>query len=246
MGAVTTVFGEVAGEYDCVRPGYPASIATAISEYLGGQPETVAEIGAGTGKATEVFALLGGQLICVEPDPRMAAHLAAKVPRARIVISDFAGWIPPSGGVRVLAAALIWHLLDSDHRCELARRALAPSGVAALVGRAYANADESQGAAVGDVFAEFGLSSRPRSPSWIHDELAASGLFGGVTLTRHDTALALSGRDYVRLVSTFSTVRLLTPARRAALRSALTQVVEETGGSVPLELRTTLTLARGR
>jgi SAM-dependent methyltransferase len=244
MGPVTTVFGEVAGEYEGMRPGYPASIAAAISGYLGRQPVTVAEVGAGTGKGTEVFALLGGRLICVEPDPRMAEHLTAKLPDAEVVISDFDGWSPPSSGVCVLAAAMVWHLLDADRRCSVARRALAPAGVLALVGRGYVNADAAKGAVLDAVLGGFGLSATSRSPAWIHDEVTASGLFSDVTLTDHDSDLTLSGPDYLRLVTTFSSFRRLEPDRQSALQAALDGAIASTGGSVPLRLRTTLTLAR--
>jgi SAM-dependent methyltransferase len=241
---VTTVFGEVAGEYENMRPGYPASIAAAISGYLDRPPETVAEVGAGTGKGTEVFALLGGRLICVEPDPRMAEHLIAKLPDAEVVISDFDGWSPPDGGVCVLAAAMAWHLLDADRRSPLARRALAPAGVLALVSRTYVNADAAWSAALDALFGGFGLSVTSRSPAWIHDEIIASGLFTDVTLTDHDSDVALSGPDYLRLVTTFSPFRRLERARQSALQAALAGAIASTGGSVPLRLRTTLTLAR--
>jgi SAM-dependent methyltransferase len=244
MATVTTLFGEVAAEYEDARPGYPASIAAAITRYLGAAPHTVAEVGAGTGKGTEVFALLGGDLICVEPDSRMAARLAAKIPDADVVISDFGSWIPPEGGVSVLAAALVWHLLDADRRCAIARSALAPDGVVALVGRRYVHADPVQGPALDETFEGFGLLRNPRPADWIHTDLTASGLFRGVTLSRHDTATTMPGPRFLRMISTFSPFRRLAPARRPELLTALTDVISATGGAVPLELRTTLTLGR--
>src|SRR2546430_602683 len=45
------VFGEVADEYDDVRPGYPAVLARAVVEYAR-DPAWFVEVGAGTGKAT--------------------------------------------------------------------------------------------------------------------------------------------------------------------------------------------------
>jgi hypothetical protein len=53
------VFGSVADLYDTARPPYPRELADAIVAYHGGLPPSVAEIGAGTGKGTEVLATLG-------------------------------------------------------------------------------------------------------------------------------------------------------------------------------------------
>jgi SAM-dependent methyltransferase len=241
---VTTVFGEVAAEYEDVRPGYPVSMATAISGYLGAPPSLVAEIGAGTGKGTAVYARLGGRLVCIEPDPRMAALLTAKFPRAEVASSGFEEWDPPSGGVSVLGGALAWHHVDPATRAATAHAALAPDGVVALIGRAYGFADPDQGTALRSVFAAHDLRGQSRTPGWIAAELTASGLFGDVTLSRHDTVLPLTGANYLKLVTTFSPFRLLAPDRRATLLTALGAAVASTGGLVHLELRTSLTLAR--
>ena len=44
------VFGELAEEYDRVRPGYPAELVTDVLALAG--PGPVLEVGAGTGKAS--------------------------------------------------------------------------------------------------------------------------------------------------------------------------------------------------
>ena len=49
------VFGSVVDRYDTARPGYPPELADAIAGYHGSTPSRVVEIGAGTGKGTEVL-----------------------------------------------------------------------------------------------------------------------------------------------------------------------------------------------
>ena len=61
-------------------------LADAIVAYHGGAPASVAEIGAGTGKGTEVLAALGAPMTCIEPDPRMAAVLSTKHPQAQVYV----------------------------------------------------------------------------------------------------------------------------------------------------------------
>ena len=244
MVVVTTAFGEVAGDYEDVRPDYPVSITASITDYLGRTPSLIAEIGAGTGKATALFARLAPALLCVEPDPRMAAHVRRKYPHAEVVTSDFASWTPPPGGVPVLAGALVWHLLDGKQRCAKAHSALRPDGVVAIIGRKYGCVSPEQRAALGEAFEAHGCPTRSRTTQWIHDELATSGLFTDVALSRHDTRQTLNGDRYLRLVTTLSPFRRLPGEQRQRLLDALRSAIGDTGGVVQMELETTLNLAR--
>lgn len=142
------VFGSVADLYEKERPGYPTGVADAIIAYHGGVPTSVAEIGAGTGKGTEVLAAIGAPLTCIEPDQRMAGLLSAKFPQARVYIGTFEQWTPPPGGVAVLGCAMAWHWLDPVTRNARARDALAQGGVLALFGHRYGYADAEQAAAI--------------------------------------------------------------------------------------------------
>jgi hypothetical protein len=45
------VFGEVADEYDDVRPGDPAELVDAVFDYAGAVPDAMVDIGDGTGRA---------------------------------------------------------------------------------------------------------------------------------------------------------------------------------------------------
>ncbi|MEE3919938.1 class I SAM-dependent methyltransferase [Micromonospora sp. BRA006-A] len=142
------VFGTVADLYERARPGYPPKLAESIVAYHGGTPASVVEVGAGTGKGTEVLARLSAPLTCVEPDALMAARLAERFPEARVEATTFERWSPPAGGVDVLACAMAWHWLDAATRNALARRALAPGGTLAVFGHRYDYADAAQQAAV--------------------------------------------------------------------------------------------------
>jgi predicted RNA methylase len=86
---MTLLFGAVASMYDDVRPGYPPAILTAITDYHGGIPAAVAELGAGTGKGTELLVRLGAPVTAIEPDARMAAVLQAKFPEVRVANVPF-------------------------------------------------------------------------------------------------------------------------------------------------------------
>jgi hypothetical protein len=52
-------FGAVAAAYERYRPGYPAALADTVLGYAGRPVLAALEIGAGTGKATRLFAERG-------------------------------------------------------------------------------------------------------------------------------------------------------------------------------------------
>jgi SAM-dependent methyltransferase len=233
------VFGEVAELYDDVRPDYPLEIADLIAAYAGPVPLAV-EVGAGTGKGTEVLARLGSALTCVEPDPRMAAVLAAKFPRATVVVSTFEAWQPPPGGVPLLACALAWHWLDADTRNQRAHDALAPGGTLAVFGHRYLFADPRHFDAVEAVLGDVA----DRGENWLHDDIAASGLWSGLTTEVIDRKLSFTTAGYLALQRTFSPFRQRPPDEQGRIQAELTRCFVALGDHIPLNVRTTLVLAR--
>lgn len=128
------VFGEVADEYDRIRPGYPAALVDDVLAFARIGVAPAPEVGAGTGKATVAFAQRGVTITAVEPDEAMAAVLARRVlvrrtwqsrsPRSRTT--------PPSQPFGLLFSAQAWHWTDPAVRWHRAAAALAPGGALAL------------------------------------------------------------------------------------------------------------------
>jgi hypothetical protein len=179
-GVVTSVFGEIADVYDEVRPGYPAEIAAIILAYHGGVPAYVVELGAGTGKGTEVLMRLGAPLTCIEPDPRMATVLTAKFPRTRVYVGTFEEWTAPAGGVPMIACALAWQWLDETTRNQRAHASLASGGTLAVFGHRYGYADPAHALAIEAAFRSVDPGWQEQAEGWFHDDIAGSGLFSNV------------------------------------------------------------------
>ncbi|MEV1147600.1 class I SAM-dependent methyltransferase [Micromonospora sp. NPDC049799] len=238
------VFGEVADLYDDVRPGYPADLAGAVRDYHGGTPAGVVEIGAGTGKGTELLLRLGAPVTCLEPDPRMAAVLTARHPGVRVLGVAFEQWRPPDGGVPLLAAALSWHWLDPAIRNRHAHDALTPGGTLAVLGHTYDYADPEHGRALDAVFRTADPTAPRRGPDWLHDDIAGSGLFTEVTTTTRLRDVPFATDRYLDLVRTFGPFRRRAPDEQTRGLTALRRTVDGFGGSVVVRLHTTLVLAR--
>jgi hypothetical protein len=241
---MTRVFGEVAAMYDDVRPGYGEEIPAAIVDYHGGVPESIVEIGAGTGKGTEALLAIGAPMTCIEPDPRMAAVLQAKFPTVRVESSTFEQWTAPAGGVPLIACALAWHWLDEATRHRRTHDSLRPGGTLAAFGHKYGYADPAHQDAVTAALHAVDSGVTDRGDTWLVDDIAGSGVFADVEATVWHRPLALSTERYLQLFQTFGPFRKRAPEQQADVLARLAAVVDGLGGSIALRLRTTLVLAR--
>ncbi|MGY0235155.1 class I SAM-dependent methyltransferase [Longispora urticae] len=244
-----TVFGEVAGTYDDVRPGYPPEILTRILAHLGRTPARVLESGAGTGKATALLRTLDVPVTCVEPDPEMAAVLTGRYADdhlVSVVVSGFEDYTP-AAPVDLLASAQAWHWVDPARRAGLAHAALAPGGVLAVFGHHYGFADPELSEALNAVYLRLApeIAHREGFPEhytpFAPGELAA---FTDLDRQQVERVVPFPTERYLRLLSTFSNHRLLAPERRERLHAALAEVIDGHGGVLDHRLTTTLWLAR--
>ncbi len=106
-------FGIVAEAYERFRPEYPVELFDMVMTYARRPVRTALEIGAGTGKATRLFAERGVRVTATEPDAAMLAelrkHVPASVTTVQAAFEDLRPRRPAAGaGWFVLAAALHW------------------------------------------------------------------------------------------------------------------------------------------
>jgi trans-aconitate methyltransferase len=103
-------FGAMAEAYERFRPGYPEELFDLVMTYAGQPVITALEIGAGTGKATRLFAQQNITVTATEPDGAMLAELVKHVPaNVKTVQAAFEDLRPSqSYGLVYAAAALHW------------------------------------------------------------------------------------------------------------------------------------------
>jgi trans-aconitate methyltransferase len=107
------VFGEVAELYDRHRPAYPDPVIDDLIALAGLDPGALAlEVGAGTGKATAMFAARGIHVLAVEPSAEMAAvarRTFGDRGEVQIEQSDLEQWDPAGREFGLVFAAQAWH-----------------------------------------------------------------------------------------------------------------------------------------
>jgi SAM-dependent methyltransferase len=252
------VFGEVADEYDRIRPGYPAALVDDVLRYADLRGAPALEVGAGTGKATAAFAERGVTVTALEPDAAMAAVLRRRVagrPNVTVTVSSFEEYRPrrPFG---LLYSAQAWHWIDPAVRWRRAAAALAPGGALALFWNHDRPADPHVMATVVAAHERYAPQvAREMRPdvapmtrfelaaSWPRTDLETLREFGALSETVYEWQRTLSTADYVACLSTHSAHRLLDDAVRARLFDA---ILDRLGERITLSVETSLYLARRR
>jgi SAM-dependent methyltransferase len=128
--AMARSFGQAADVYERSRPTYPDA---AVDLLLPDGARTVLDLGAGTGKLTQSLVARGLDTVAVEPDAKMRATLAARLPTVR-ALDGRAEAIPlPDGSVDVVTVGQAWHWVDEAVALPEVARVLRPGGTLALV-----------------------------------------------------------------------------------------------------------------
>jgi SAM-dependent methyltransferase len=123
-------FGSVADAYDRARPSYPLEAAEWM---VGRHPSTVVEVGAGTGKFTDLLVRLGHDVLATDPDDAMLAHLRLRHPDLRVATAPAEAVPAATRSVDTVVAAQAFHWFDTEAALREAARMLKPEGRIALV-----------------------------------------------------------------------------------------------------------------
>ena len=206
-------FGAVAEAYERFRPGYPHELLDLVVAYAGRPIRTALEIGAGTGKATRLFAGAGIAVTATEPDAAMLAELRKHVPPG--VVTRRAAFEELRAGERygLVYAAAALHWTRAEERWPRVASMLEPGGVFASFGGPVQLADPALEEAVRVARAPFLASDDVPSPDgtpperamqWPGTELGASEWFGDVRQVVVGRRLRRSAAEYVGYLSTVS------------------------------------------
>jgi trans-aconitate methyltransferase len=239
------VFGEVADDYDALRPGYPDALFDHVMGFGVLEPGARAvEIGAGTGKATRSFLARGLSIHALEPSPEMAAVLRQHGIEAEAVRFEH---FTPREPFRLLYAAQAWHWVPGADRYDRAAAALAPGGTIALFWNKPREWDDELGTANNALYAEYAPHLEGGAKNWqlggVLDELAAHPLFERTERQQFTWTQQYTSADYVRLLTTMSDHRMLPDETRTALHTAIGALVDDHGGTADVTYDANLYLA---
>ncbi|RQX14999.1 SAM-dependent methyltransferase [Micromonospora ureilytica] len=252
MPARALSFGMVAEQYERYRPGYPAELVDLVLTYAGRPIRTALEIGAGTGKATRLFAGAGVTVTATEPDEAMLAELRKHVPAGVETVRAAFEALRPGATYDLVYAAAALHWTTPEGRWSRVAALLEPGGVFASFGGPTQLVDPAVADAVRAARAPFLESDEIPSPDgtppeqamqWPGTELQRSEWFTDVRQTVIERRLTMSARDYVGHLSTISAYLELPTSTQEQAFSQIERILPET---VELSADIVVHLARRR
>jgi SAM-dependent methyltransferase len=226
------IFGEVADDYDRLRPGYPAGLVDEIIAYA--QPHDALEVGAGTGKATSVFAAHGLRITAIEPDHDMAAVLKRRT-GAAVVETPFEEF-HADHRFDLLYSAQAWHWVDPAVRWERAAELLRPRGTIALIWNLDRIADPELLPRIGPAYRKYAPDMTPNAEPadeaalpnrWPGPDLQKIAEFTDVTYRLYQWEREFGRDDYLDYLATQSPYRILAGSVRSGLFAELRDVVPD-------------------
>jgi SAM-dependent methyltransferase len=250
MSSRALSFGLMAEAYERFRPGYPVELFDMVMTYAGLPVRTALEIGAGTGKATRLFAYRGVSVTATDPDDAMLAELSKHVPASvRTVRAAFEDLRPDESYQLVYVAAAL-HWTKPEGRWPRMAALLGPDGVFASFGGPVQLADPAVAEAVRVARAPFLESDEIPSPDgtspgqdmqWPGTELQQSQCFTDVRQFVIERSLMMTAREYVGHLSTVSAYLALPISAR---EQAFGQIIQALPDTVEIAADITVHLAR--
>jgi ubiquinone/menaquinone biosynthesis C-methylase UbiE len=123
-------FERIGADYDRYRPGFPAEAAELVAPRRVG---AALDLGAGTGKFTELLPARAARVIAVEPSEPMLAVLRAKLPDVEGHLGNAESIPVMDGAVDVVTVAQAFHWFEREPACAEISRVLTPGGSLGLI-----------------------------------------------------------------------------------------------------------------
>jgi len=129
-------FDDRVQDYVAARPGYPAQVVALLQSQGLPRAATVADVGSGTGKLSELLLAAGHTVIGVEPNDSMRAAAQAQLggqARFRQQAGSAESTGLPAASVDAVVAAQAFHWFDAAAARAEFLRILRPGGLVALI-----------------------------------------------------------------------------------------------------------------
>jgi SAM-dependent methyltransferase len=246
-------FGVDAERYDRTRPRYPDALVERIVAASPG-PD-ILDVGCGTGIEARQFQAVGGKVLGVEPDARMADF--ARRSGVEVEVATFEAWDAAGREFDAVVAGTAWHWVDPVAGAAKAAQVLRPGGRLAPFHHVFQAPPE-----VMEAFAQayrrvvpdspFNLSSQlTRSPldayqrmfAKIADGIREVGGFSEPEQWRFDWERSYTRDEWLDQMPTIGTLTQLAPDGLAEVLADVGAAIDAMGGSFTVGYTTVVVTA---
>jgi ubiquinone/menaquinone biosynthesis C-methylase UbiE len=250
-------FDEDAERYDRFRPTYPAALFDALIGVTGiSAGSSLLEIGPGTGQATRPLAQIGANITAIELGGELAEKARQELrdfSNVQIIKSSFEAVTLPAAHYEVIYSATAFHWVKDAYKFIKTARLLKPQGYLAIIHTEHVSDN------AGD---DFYAASQPIYdaywPPQKHQHVSALPTLQNVKAPYIDTALfehrffkvfteikIYSAHEYAGLLSTYSPIIALSPAKRRSFLNDIEKLINERfDGQLKKSFAFTLTIAQ--
>ena len=127
-------FSGFAGLYENTRPSVPEMACNILIDYLGKNPDTIVDLGCGTGLSTVVWEVKCEQVIGLEPNEDMLAEARSKENRHISFIKAFSDHTTlPDVTADITVCSQSFHWMEPNTTLSEVNRILKPGGIFAAI-----------------------------------------------------------------------------------------------------------------
>jgi len=215
-------FAAVAEEYQRGRPTYPKVLVRWV---LGKEPLQVLDVGAGTGKLTEIVAAAGHDVTAAEPLPGMRVVLKRRLANVRAVAGTAEKLPLPPESYHAIVVGQAFHWFDHDRALTEMARVARPDAVLGLFWNVYAGKE--------------GWLRYPRSvPARPISVLRKHPSWRDVEHRSHAWNYRVTNESLFAFIRSHSSVASLSPAERDAYTARVSRAAERIAQEKTLPLVT--------
>ncbi|HEX7713431.1 MAG TPA: class I SAM-dependent methyltransferase [Bacillota bacterium] len=235
-------FDEAADYYDVYRPSYPQAVIDWLIENAGIRPQDkLLEIGAGSGKATELFVERGYELVCIEPGENLAKTGLRKFSgshRVSYVVTRFEEWDEAENSFDFAFSAQAFHWVPKPIGFEKCARALKSRKYLALFWNWYPLGKDPVFNELTPVLRDYQLAI-PSSDDEIEarvvsetDQINQSRRFKNPAVFRFPWEKRYEAEEYIGLLRTGNDYLRLQPSDREGLENGVRLTLHKNGGFI--------------